>query len=478
MQRKQLRTLLMLGVMIAVACSALAYSDGRIMGRPINPVIVNPAKAKSEQGIVTLTGNLVQNKVVYNGSGEVDLQLTMTAADLDPVSEAAGGNVDMVIVLDRSGSMQGRKINDARRAMAELIGQMSPGDRLGIVTYANAALINYPLQSLTKANRARMQTGVWSINAGGGTNLGGGLQLGLDVLRRAKPVGNQSRLILISDGLANQGITDHNALGRIAARSSAHEIAVSTVGVGNDFNEMLMTSLADHGTGKYYYLDDPGAFAAVFLEEFKRTVATVATSLEVKVPLADGVSLISAGGYPVMTKNGVATFRPGTLLNGQERRLFLTLRLPTGAEQDYRIENITMTYNHNGRVLQARLDDKFQIACVRDRQEVYASISKGAWEKKVLGEDLNKLREGIASDIKAGRKDQAYARIKEYKAEQEVVNAAVGSAVVGKSLKQDLDQLAATVNETFAGAPAAVAMKQKQASKAMQYRAYEERRSN
>ena len=56
--------------------------------------------------------------------------------------------------------------------------------------------------------------------------------------------------------------------------------------------------------------------------------------------------------------------------------------------------------------------------------------------------------------------------------------AAVGSAVVGKSLKHDLDQLADTVNETFAGAPAAVAVKQKKVSKSMQYRAYEERRSN
>ena len=478
MQRKKLRTLFLLGAMIAVTCSALAYSDGRILGTTIKPVAVKPVNVKAGLGIVSLSGNLVQDKVEYKGSGEVGLQLTMTAADLKPDIGQTGGNVDMVIVLDRSGSMQGDKINDARQAIVDLISRMTPGDRLGIVSYANSANVNYGLQLVTNVNRARMQNAVWSINAGGGTNLGGGLQLGLDVLRRAEEAGNQRRLILISDGLANQGLTDPAALGRIAAGGSSREIATSTVGVGNDFNENLMTSLADYGTGKYYYLEDPGAFASVFLEEFKRTVATVATALKVRVPLTNGVSLVSAGGYPVTTKNGVATFRPGTLASGQQRRLFLTLRVPTSSEQNYRIDNISMTYNHDGRNLRADLDEKFRIACVRDRKEAYASINKGAWEKKVLGEDLNRLREGIASDIKAGKKDEAYARIKEYKAEQEAVNAAVGSALVADSLVQDLDQLEDTVNETFVGAPAAVAVKQKKASKSMQYRAYEERRSN
>ncbi|MBU1737430.1 MAG: VWA domain-containing protein, partial [Proteobacteria bacterium] len=307
MQRKQLRTLFLLGVMIAVTCSALAYSDGKIKIPVIQPVKMTPVKVKAGQGIVTLSGNMVQNKVVYNGNGEVGLELTMTAADVSPVIAANGGKVDMVLVLDRSGSMQGDKINDARRAMLDLIDRMTEGDRLGIVSYANNAGVDFPLQNMTPANRERMKMAVSQIEAGGGTNLGEGLQLGLSLLERAVRSGNQNRLVLISDGLANQGITDPSELGRIAGRGATAERVTSTVGVGNDFNEILMTSLADHGTGKYYYLEDPGAFAAVFLEEFKRVVATVASGLEVKVPVTDGVRLVSAGGYPVTTSDGMAS---------------------------------------------------------------------------------------------------------------------------------------------------------------------------
>ena len=111
---------------------------------------------------------------------------------------------------------------------------------------------------------------VREVVAGGGTNLGGGLQQGINVLARTMSNGNQHKMILISDGLANQGITDPSILWDMAGGAYENRFSISTVGVGYDFNEILMTGIADHGAGQYYFLENPNAFAKVFEQTYTR----------------------------------------------------------------------------------------------------------------------------------------------------------------------------------------------------------------
>ena len=124
------------------------------------------------------------------------------------------------------------------------------------------------------------------------------------------------------------------------------------------------------------------------------------------------------------------------------------------------------------------LDDAFQLACVKDQQEVYSSIDKSEWEEKVVKEDINRLREEVATDIKKGSKKGALRRIEEYFQAQRSVNAVVASPKVATSLEKDLGGLRDMVEDTFQGAPQEVEQKQKKNSKALQYEGYSGRRSN
>ena len=101
------------------------------------------------------------------------------------------------------------------------------------------------------------------------------------------------------------------SLGNMATISTENGFAVSTVGVGSDFNEHLMTYIADRGAGNYYYLENPNLFAEVFLKEFKITRAAAATSVEVRIPLRDGLTVVDASGYPIQMKNGQAVIQQG-----------------------------------------------------------------------------------------------------------------------------------------------------------------------
>jgi Ca-activated chloride channel family protein len=126
--------------------------------------------------------------------------------------------------------------------------------------------------------------------------------------------------------------------------------------------------------------------------------------------------------------------------------------------------------------METSLDGSFEIACVGNPKEVQASIDEMSWAEKVIQEDYNRLKQAVAADIKAGKKQKALQRIKGYFREQEAINEIVKSEKVSQNLDGDLKDLQQTVEETFQGAPSAVTQKQKSNSKALQYEGYRGRR--
>ncbi|MDM8537511.1 VWA domain-containing protein, partial [Desulfobacterales bacterium HSG17] len=459
--------------LIVFTCAALAYTAQKTQPQPHVKPINNIIKGKN--GIVTISGHLTQEKIFKGGDGNASLSLTIKADNV--IMENKGkNNVDMVIVLDRSGSMQGKKIQDAKTSVKNLISQLGTNDRFALVTYSSGVQTHSELMLMTPSNQDFMQQKVNSIHPGGGTNMGAGLQAGINILNNAAKKGNLGRLILISDGLANEGITNPKALGNMASSALKNEFAISTVGVGSDFNEQLMTSLADRGTGNYYYLENPNAFAEVFQNEFHKTQTSVATGVKIEIPLNNSISLTGASGYPIEIKNNTAVFYPGDLRSGQSRNLFLTFKLPVNSEKVFEINNISTIYQYKGQNYSASLTDPFRIACVADKKSVISSIKKDVWERKVIKEDYNKLKDEVAADIKAGKQEAAMQRIQEYQGKNQALNEVVKSPAVKANLQKAVRSLRDVVVSTFDGEQEEVAMKQKMNSKALQFEAYKEQR--
>ena len=468
MQRKSLKKMLLIAVLIAATGAAMAYSSNRNSG---------PTRHHATTGsILSVSGHLIQDKVLQGSDGTIGLNLTLQAEERPATASDEARNVDMVIVLDRSGSMKGRKINDARQAVLKLLSNLTSKDRFALVTYSDGVQIASGLLTVTRHNRQQMEAAVNGVRVGGGTNLGAGLQAGIDLLRSSNRSTNAAKVILISDGLANKGITDVQTLSGIASVAVEREFAVSTVGVGAEFNEYLMTAIADQGTGSYYYLENPAAFAEVFQKEFHDARASIVNNLKIQIPLTDGLDLVDAAGYPISRQNGLAVFYPGSMHAGQTRKLYLTLRVPTNRSRQFELNNLKIVYHHDNQVHETTLEDSFTIACVNDRRKVYSSIDKTGWSDKVINDDFNRLKQEVAADLKSGKKQKAMKRIETYYGEQQAVNAVVGSARVTKNLDKDLKELETYVEETFQGEPEAVRQKQKSNAKALQYDGYRGRR--
>lgn len=462
--------LIVLGLIVA-ASAALAYVGAD------NSLFANLVSAKQPaDGPVTLNVDLVQEKVLKDSDGRVSVALILDAKEIDRPDDRPVQHTDLVIVLDRSGSMNGQKIRDARQAVVRLIDRLTAKDRLALVTYSNGVQTVSPLVAMNDAHRRELKAAVQRVHAGGGTNLGGGLQRGIHTLMQTSGQGGQRKVILISDGLANHGITDPFELGQMAGDAKAHNLTVSTVGVGYDFNEVLMTTLADHGAGRYYFLEDPKTFAQVFEKELEATRNVAASALEIRMPLPKGVRLVHAGGYPIQVQEGEAVVHPGDLLSGQKRKIFLTFQVPTDKEREIFLGRLNVHFNHNGAAHSIASEKKMTLACVKNPKEVMASIDEPAWSEQVVQEDYSQLKEEVATAIRKGEKDKALERIREYEVRQQTINASVGSSVVTKNLKDDVQSLRRSVEDTFQGAPAAVAEKKKQRAKALQYESYKIRR--
>ncbi len=476
MKKKHSNLFLFTGLLVVLTCVAMAYANrtGQSVSGQAGP---NVAAVSAADGPVEISGRLTQDTVYSGGDGKVALSLALRAQEQVAPDQGDRRNADLVVVLDQSGSMEGQKLHDARQAILNLLGCLSDRDRFALIAYADEVRVLQPLAPLSDANRRKLSAAADNIFAGGGTNLGAGLKQGIELLSRRSDSTNSGKVILISDGIANQGIIEPSALGRMASAATEQAFCVSTVGVGDDFNEQLMAAIADRGSGHYHYLENPSLFAAVFEKEFSNAKAVAAASVKITVPLAEGVTLAEASGYPVRFENGVAMVFPGDLLSGRTKKLFLTLQVPAEAKREFEITGIAVDYRSRNRDYRTVLPEAFRIACVDDPLKAFASIDRHEWEEQVVFDDFNRLKEEVAKDIKTGDKRQALEKIEAYRIEKEAVNQAVQSVGVARNLENEVEKLREVVADTFDGEAGEVARKQKRNAKSLQFEGYSGRRA-
>ena len=200
-------------VLATALIGAVARGKGSSGTPPVQPLHVNgPVQFSAPtSGSVTFSGTLDRTAVLRGTDGLVRMELVI-AGEEQPIEQPARVPTDVLVILDRSGSMAGEKLAQARAAIRELVAQLGPQDRFGLVTYSDAATLVIPLTTADASARDRWSAAVEAIEADGGTNMSSGLDLGLDTIERARGAGHVPRAILLSDGLANQGDASHDGL--------------------------------------------------------------------------------------------------------------------------------------------------------------------------------------------------------------------------------------------------------------------------
>ena len=442
------RRLLGAGALVLLTALAGAAARGTSpTGEPPTPTTAQFSAPAS--GPVSFTGQLDRSAVQVGGDGLVRMELALSASRGE---ERAVRRVptDLLVVLDRSGSMGGEKLDDARAAIRELVSQLGADDRFALVTYSDGAELSIPLAAAAPETRERWLATVARIEAGGGTNMSSGLDLALGNVERLRAAGRAPRIILISDGLANQGDASPEGLVGRARRASQAELPLTTVGVGADFNEYLMTALADAGGGNYYYVERGTELGPVFAREFGAARATVASAVAVEITPADGVRVVDAAGYPLEQSGGRVIVRPGTLFGGQERRIWVTLSVPHDAPADHPLGRFALSFKDGETMRTTAFAQTPQVACVGSKEAFFAAVDAPTWERSVVVEGFNKMQDEVARQVKAGKREEARAAMEAFRRDAGAINERVQSPAVQKKLDA-LREMDAKVAGAFEG---------------------------
>ena len=236
--------------------------------------------------------------------------------------------VNLAFVLDRSGSMAGEKIALAKQAVVSALGHLNAGDRFSVVVYDDVIDVVIPSTQATASAKSDAIALIGRIDARNQTNLGEGWLRGCEQVARHLNNDGVNRTLLLTDGLANVGITNHDELATHAAELRNRGVQTTTFGVGSDFNEVLLQAMANAGGGNYYYIADSKQITDYITSEVGEALDVVARDVVLEIQTPEGVAVESLTPFPFEQRDGRTTVNLGSLVAEQVVQVVLRLNFP------------------------------------------------------------------------------------------------------------------------------------------------------
>src|SRR5215207_113809 len=292
-----------------------------------------------------------EKPLIPASGGEATLLVRVIAAAEDEAEIGRAAPLDVAFVLDRSGSMQGGKLDLAKEGVDLAVARLRDADRAALVVYDDEVDAVQPLAPATPRLKASLRLALHGVDPGGSTYLSGGWIAGCQQLAEATTVANADatatrirRVILLTDGLANVGILDPGMLARHAGELRRRGIATTTVGVGQDFDEGLLSAMAEAGGGNFQYVAGPDGLQAFFAHELQELFSVAATGLAVTLVFAPGVDAELVSAFPADARENALEVAIGDLPAGDEIDLIFTLRASHGNAGDLLPVGVTVCW--------------------------------------------------------------------------------------------------------------------------------------
>ena len=330
------------------------------------------ASAKVE-GTLTMNASLSHRTIPNYKSSEVYASVKVHAKEF--VSEARAP-LNLSLVIDRSSSMSGEKIAQARAAAKKLVDTLVPGDRLSIVSYSNGVSVDVTPMEITDASRLKFYRAIDKIQPNGFTNLSGGFEKGCELVSNTIQEESVNRVILMSDGQANRGITSIHQLERMASECLEKGVSLTTVGLGLDYNEDLMAQMARGGAGNYHFIDDESQMAAVFQTEATGLASTVATKAKLEVELAPGVELLKVHGYKYSEKGTTVTIPLSEFISTQRKEIVMKLSVSAQEKGVRPIAGMKLRYKDELNARRAVASAKLSTSVSADEKVIARRVNK------------------------------------------------------------------------------------------------------
>ncbi|EAW33385.1 VWA domain-containing protein [Lyngbya sp. PCC 8106] len=280
--------------------------------------------------------------IATNTPATIDLILNFNAQTQAETSPRRPLNLSLVI--DRSGSMAGQSLRYAIKAAQQLVESLTADDIVSVVIYDDQP--ETILTPQTVEDKAAICKQIGRIRAGGCTNLSGGWLMGCDCVKSRQTSDRLNRVLLLTDGQANMGITDPKVITKTAQNQAETGIITTTLGFGSYFNEDLLISMADAAGGNFYFIQSPDDVAQVFRIELESLTAVVAQNLTVKLQPETGVKITEVlNNYRSNRQGEELELFLGDVYQVEAKQLALQLSIPAQANPG-EIKLLSVTYDY------------------------------------------------------------------------------------------------------------------------------------
>jgi len=329
----------------------------------------------------TLSLKLVPERdcVLRNSPQEVVIKIDLSAID-DAHHKAHRPPLNLALVLDRSGSMEGAKLEKAKQAAMLVVDRLKQDDVFSFVIFSDDAQLVVPAQHVDDKDALKEKTE--RVEARGSTALHAGVQMGASQLDEYLSDQRINRVILLSDGLANVGPSSPRQLRRLGSQLAERGISVTTIGVGNDYNEDLMAGLAEASDANYYYVKDTEKLPEIFAKELGELQAVAVRKVRIEIVCPDGVKPLGFIGRSEKFEKQRAVVSLSQFLPGQDRSLFLRCQV-NGDQPDVARVNVNYTDEADGGTAQTATGTA-HIIFTDDQSRADGSVNRAVYAEKQL----------------------------------------------------------------------------------------------
>ncbi len=291
----------------------------------------------------TLTTRTSQKLVSKEAPSERFLEVSIDTPEKETSNRSP---LNLAIVIDRSGSMHGDKLTRAKQAAEYVLDRLTERDRVSLVIYDSVVDTIAPSDLATTNHIRRCKSALREVFPGGTTALFDGWATGCDQiadfiqpgsLPDEAPNGSgrrlvASRVLLLTDGLANVGLTDSPAICEHVSALFERGISTSTFGIGADFDEDLLSDMADAGRGRFYYIEHAGLIPDAFRQEFGDLASVVASNATLTLELRSDIGAKLLGGIPHESDEQRIVIPIGDLYQGESRPYYFRLDVPAARD--------------------------------------------------------------------------------------------------------------------------------------------------
>jgi len=327
-----------------------------------------------------------------------------------PTGDAPRSSSTLEVVLDRSGSMAGDRIDGAKAALLTLIDRLAPTDNFGLIAFDTTVEVVVPAGPLR--DKEAVKRAIAAVDARSSTDLSGGYLRGLQEARRVAG-STGATVLLISDGHANAGVTDPVRLGQIATDERARGVTTSTLGFGLGYDEAIMSAIARGGMGNELFAENADTGGTLIAGEVDGLLAQTVQAASLLVRMSSRVQAVQiVNDLPVTTTDDGLLVELGSFYADEIRKVVLVFDLP--AQHTFGTLPVAMlefTYVELPGVVQHRVVVPIEVAAVAVA-EAAAHVPDAVVRTELAYLRAQQAKRRFASDLTAGDVDGAMHRLR------------------------------------------------------------------